>query len=390
MCGHLTESTRQLLLCGAAAWQTGYPRVPAYLIGISSRCLQYNTRRALLAAGRPVAAAHGLARPRYYAQCRVPHSEGAPALLAAARFEVRTSSRLLHCHLCTWLLGQAEHRACYVCVVSTSCNTQPVVQKCRRLVKRPQAFDTTWDLPLRIVHSRGAALIPVTQHCCGAAGSLWLDAAVSEAPTAPSQPASACAHQVHTALHTYRVKRYVVAAADPRACDQLVGSSSRKLLHLCIAMLPLHASTLVSTRCTSSAPARCPVSCARLVATAAAAGDGWRAEQPEASSSSAAKGRSSAAWGSSWSSQAKNRRKRPKQSSDPSSKQPASQDDRDLDAAIRANVDRAAAMLDEIMQEVGQEVFMSEATAYLYDGPPDVTLQQVGGSTTQQRAVYSP
>lgn len=35
-------------------------------------------------------------------------------------------------------------------------------------------------------------------------------------------------------------------------------------------------------------------------------------------------------------------------------------------------------MLDEIMQEVGQEVFMSEATAYLYDGPPDVTLQQVG------------
>jgi hypothetical protein len=47
-------------------------------------------------------------------------------------------------------------------------------------------------------------------------------------------------------------------------------------------------------------------------------------------------------------------------------------------------------MLDEIMQEVGQEVFMSEATAYLYDGPPDVTLQQVGGSTTQQRAVYSP
>jgi hypothetical protein len=34
-------------------------------------------------------------------------------------------------------------------------------------------------------------------------------------------------------------------------------------------------------------------------------------------------------------------------------------------------------MLDEIMQEVGQEVFMSEATAYLYDGPPDITLQQV-------------
>ena len=51
--------------------------------------------------------------------------------------------------------------------------------------------------------------------------------------------------------------------------------------------------------------------------------------------------------------------------------------DPELEAAIRANVDRAAALLDEIIKDINRRMFMTEATAYLYDEEPEMKLSQV-------------
>jgi hypothetical protein len=44
-------------------------------------------------------------------------------------------------------------------------------------------------------------------------------------------------------------------------------------------------------------------------------------------------------------------------------------------AAIRRSVDLAAATLDEIVEEVTREVFLSEAAAYVYDDAPEVAMR---------------
>jgi hypothetical protein len=54
-------------------------------------------------------------------------------------------------------------------------------------------------------------------------------------------------------------------------------------------------------------------------------------------------------------------------------------------AALIRGVERAAATLDEIVEEVSHEVFVSEATAYIYSEDPDVALADaVRGAVTRR------
>jgi hypothetical protein len=48
-----------------------------------------------------------------------------------------------------------------------------------------------------------------------------------------------------------------------------------------------------------------------------------------------------------------------------------------LEAAIRANVDRAAVLLDDIIKDINRRMFMTEATAFLYDEEPEMKMSQV-------------
>lgn len=54
-------------------------------------------------------------------------------------------------------------------------------------------------------------------------------------------------------------------------------------------------------------------------------------------------------------------------------------------AAIRDNVERAAKTLDEMIEEVSQEMFLAEATAYLYAEQPELQMAEAVRSTVIKR-----
>ena len=59
---------------------------------------------------------------------------------------------------------------------------------------------------------------------------------------------------------------------------------------------------------------------------------------------------------------------------------PAGEGERLDPAVVRANVDRAAKMIDQMLEEIMRDLFVEQAASYLTDEQPDVGETQVRGA----------